>query len=125
MAQLLGFVLIGLWVYCLIDILTSRSSDVRNLPKWAWFAVVLLVFIVGAALWLVFGRPRGGRESAWATDPGRAARPHVPRRARPPRDPADDEATIRARIAERDALLARWAEEDERRRRDEGPTAAP
>jgi hypothetical protein len=116
-AQLLGFVLIGLWVYCLIDILTSRSADVRNLPKWAWFAVVLLVFVVGAALWLVFGRPRGGREGGWAAGAGRASRPHIPRRVRPPREPIDDEATIRARIAERDALLARWAEEDERRRR--------
>jgi hypothetical protein len=122
-AQLLGFVLIGLWVYCLIDILTSRSSDVRNLPKWAWFAVVLLVFIVGAALWLAFGRPRGGRERAWATDHGRGTvRPHIARRARPQRDVGEDEATIRARIAERDALLARWAEEDEQRRRGEGPT---
>ena len=119
MPQLQGFVLIGLWVYCLIDILTSRSSDVRNLPKWAWFAVVVLIFVIGAALWLVFGRPREGREGGWAATSGRPTRPHVPRRSRPARETVDDDATIRARIAERDALLARWAEEDERRRRGE------
>ncbi len=118
--QLLGFVLIGLWVYCLIDVLTSRSADVRHLPKWAWFAAVLLAFVVGAGLWLAFGRPRGARDSGWA-DVSRGPRPHLPRRARAPRETFDDEATIRERIAERDALLARWAEEDERRRRGDTP----
>jgi Phospholipase_D-nuclease N-terminal len=119
--QLLSFLLIGIWVYCLIDILTSRRTDVRNLPKWAWFVVVLVLPPVGVVLWFVFGRPhRGG--GVWTnSDVTRGTRPHLPRRTRPQRETFDDEATIRARIAERDALLARWAEEDERRRRGEGP----
>ncbi len=118
--QLVSFLLIGLWVYCLIDILTSRRDDVRNLPKWAWFLIVLVLPPVGVVVWFLFGRPHHeGR--GWPREASQAAHPHVPRRVRPPRDTSDDEATIRARIAERDALLARWAEEDEQRRRGEAP----
>jgi hypothetical protein len=123
--QLLSFVLIGVWVYCLIDILTSRRADVRNIPKWAWFVIVVVLPPVGVVLWFLFGRPHHGRDTTWAADVARGPRTHMPRRARAPRESVDDEATIRARIAERDALLARWAEEDERRRRGEDPPRVP
>ena len=116
--ELLFFVLVGLLIYCLVDIVTSDRSQVRNLPKWAWFLLVLVLPLVGVMLWFLLGRPPRpylGGES-WSAPQPRARRPG---RARPsPAERVDDEATIRARIAERDALLARWAEED--RRRQEG-----
>jgi len=112
--ELLLFLMTGVWIYCLIDIATSRREEVRNLPKWAWFVLAFVVSIVGVPLWFFFGRPPRARV-ARASPPSResATRPHLTRRARPGRpDPADDEAAVRARIAERDALLARWAEEE-------------
>ena len=122
--ELLFFVLVGVMIYCLVDIATSESSHVRNLPKWAWFILVLVVPPVGMLLWFFFGRPPrtvGGDRWPGTAASGFGAEAPV-RRARRPRpggiDGPDDEATIRARIAERDELLARWAEED--RRRQEG-----
>jgi len=35
MPELLFFVLVGVMIYCLVDIATSESSQVRNLPMWA------------------------------------------------------------------------------------------
>jgi hypothetical protein len=125
--ELLWFVIMGVWIYCLIDILTSRREEVRNLPKWGWFLLAFLILPLGVPLWFLFGRPPRTAEARerWSSGEAgsRVSRPHVPRRARPPApESVEDEATIRARIVERDALLARWAEEDQRRQRGEGPT---
>ena len=122
--ELLFFVLVGFLIYCLVDIATSESGRVRNLPKWAWFLLVLALPPVGMLLWFFFGRPPrtyGGerRPGTSVSSFGAEPRARRPRRSRPATaDGLDDEATIRARIAERDELLARWAEED--RRRQEG-----
>jgi hypothetical protein len=129
--ELLWFVIMGVWIYCLVDILTTRREEVRNLPKWAWFLLAFLILPLGVPLWFLFGRPPRTRDvrERWSSIAGgdggspRVPRPHVPRRARPPApESVEDEATIRARIVERDALLARWAEEDQRRERGDGPT---
>ena len=117
MPELLWFVVVGLWVYCLVDVATTRREEMRNLPKWAWFAVVFILPLVGVILWFVLGRPPRTQVASERWTPGaeREARPRVPRRPRPAADPVEDEATTRARIVERDALLARWAEEDQGR----------
>ena len=122
MPELLFFVLVGVMIYCLVDIATSESSHVRNLPKWAWFILVLALPPVGMLLWFFFGRPprtyaSGDRWPGTPAASGLGADPPArrPRRTRPAVEGMDDEATIRARIAERDELLARWAEEDRRR----------
>jgi len=119
---MLSFLLIGLWIYGLIDIATTPREDVRHLPKWAWFVIALVVPLIGVPLWFFFGRPSRARISRDVLPAGPTPpRPRVRRRPRPaPPDPADDEAAVRARIAERDALLARWAEEDRRRSPDDG-----
>ena len=110
----LGEVLIlGLCVYALIDAAMSDRDAARYLPKWAWVVLILFVPFLGAIGWFLFGRPhRSAPAPRAAFGPPRAA----PRRPRPAR--ADDEADIRAHIAERDRLLAQWADED-RRKQDE------
>lgn len=55
---LLALIVLGVWMFCLIDVLTTDEGQVRGLPKFGWFLVVLLGFEIGAVLWLVFGRPR-------------------------------------------------------------------
>lgn len=55
---LLALIVLGIWMFCLIDVLTTDERQVRGLPKFGWFLIVLLGFEIGAALWLVFGRPR-------------------------------------------------------------------
>ena len=58
---LLGLITIALWIYCLVDLITSDESQVRNLPKLVWLFVVVLLPTIGSILWLVAGRPLDGR----------------------------------------------------------------
>ena len=58
LGMFLGPVVLALWVFCVIHVITSRDSDVRHLPKVVWLIVVLLFPLVGSVAWLVAGRPR-------------------------------------------------------------------
>jgi hypothetical protein len=55
---LLALIALGVWLFCLFDVVTTDEADVRHLPKFGWFLIVLLGFWLGAGLWLAFGRPR-------------------------------------------------------------------
>ena len=57
-AGVIGIAVVFVWVYCLYDVVTTQDALVRNLPKIAWFVIVLLLFDIGSILWLCFGRPR-------------------------------------------------------------------
>jgi hypothetical protein len=98
-----GLVLFALWVFCLIDVITTDESLCRNLPKIWWIVVVVLLVDVGAVLWLVAGR-------TWQTAPagpglpyrgnrGRDVASWYPEYERPGRfaatSPDDDEAFLR------------------------------
>ena len=49
---------VALFVYGLIDCLRSEPSDVRSIPKPAWVLVIVLLNVIGVALWFLFGRPQ-------------------------------------------------------------------
>lgn len=53
----LGLVVLALWVFCLIDVISTDESLCRNMPKTWWVLIVLLLPDLGAVLWLVAGRP--------------------------------------------------------------------
>lgn len=57
-AGVIGIALVFIWIYCLYDVFTTNDKLVRNLPKIAWFVIVLLIPDIGSILWLCFGRPR-------------------------------------------------------------------
>ncbi|GAA0549652.1 PLD nuclease N-terminal domain-containing protein [Actinomadura livida] len=79
---LVTLLLVGFWVFCILDVLRTDASEVQHLPKGAWFAIVL-VPLVGSVLWLLEGRAR------------RSAAPG-PRVAAPaPKGPEDDPAFLR------------------------------
>jgi hypothetical protein len=59
---ILAIAAIALHLYVLIDLLRSRSEDVRLLPKWLWFLVWLLP-VVGPVAYLLVGQPRVGGAS--------------------------------------------------------------
>jgi cytochrome bd-type quinol oxidase subunit 2 len=52
-----------LLVYAIFDIWAAPRAEVRHLPKPFWFAVAILLPIVGALLWLFFGTARRGTSS--------------------------------------------------------------
>ena len=54
-----GLIVFALWVYCLIEVISSDEGSIRNLPKLPWLLVVLLFPLAGSIAWLVAGRPAG------------------------------------------------------------------
>lgn len=108
----LGLLLLGLWIFCIIDVITTDDAVMRNLQKPIWLLIVIFLFDLGAILWLIAGRP-------WQRTAGRpaAARPSAafPEYDRPGRlaatNPDDDEDFLR-RVRER-------AEEQRRRYSDQ------
>lgn len=96
----LGLFMIGLWIFCVIDVITTPEDRCRNLPKIAWVLIVIVLIEIGAIAWLVAGR-------RW--DPKQPdARERPTRRA--PLAPDDDEEFL--------AGLKARAEEQRRRARD-------
>lgn len=76
-----------LWVFCVIDSISARADNVRNLPKVAWVIIVLLFPFVGSIAWLVAGRPRSSerRQQEWER-----SQPEFPEYNRPGRAAASD-----------------------------------
>ena len=47
-----------LFIYGLIDCIRSEPAHVRSIPKTAWLVVIVLLNVIGVALWFWLGRPR-------------------------------------------------------------------
>ena len=52
-----------LTVYALMDWLGAQPRHIRILPKLLWLVVILVVPLLGPALWLTVGRPDGSNVS--------------------------------------------------------------
>lgn len=52
-----GVLMLGVWVFCIVDVITTDSVLVRNLPKLVWLMIVLLLPEIGSIAWLVAGHP--------------------------------------------------------------------
>ena len=66
-----GLVLLALWLYCIVDVITSDESQIRHLPKLLWLAIVVFVPDIGSIVWLVAGRPPAEASgSTPVADPG-------------------------------------------------------
>lgn len=103
---------VGVIVYSLIECARTDSTDMRGLRKGAWIAVIVLLPLLGALLWLFLGRPKG---SAGSAGPARG------------RGPDDDPQFLRnleerRRHQEQAEKLRRWEEE---LRRNGKPGPAP
>src|SRR5690242_5562601 len=57
----LGLVLLGVWIFCIIDAITTPPEKVRHLPKAVWVILVIVLIDIGSIIWLVAGRERGSR----------------------------------------------------------------
>ncbi|MFA7324877.1 MAG: PLDc N-terminal domain-containing protein [Candidatus Nanopelagicales bacterium] len=57
-------VLLAVYIWFIVDVFRSPKSTVRNLPKGIWLLIVIVIPILGGAVWAIFGRTRpigGGR----------------------------------------------------------------
>ncbi|AIY01954.1 hypothetical protein ART_2355 [Arthrobacter sp. PAMC 25486] len=87
---------IVIFVYGLIDCLRSETNDVRSIPKSAWILVIVLLNVIGVALWFLFGRPQyaasgagssvGQRTGGPSSGPNRTAAPGSYARSTAPDD---------------------------------------
>ncbi|MGH2787055.1 MAG: PLD nuclease N-terminal domain-containing protein [Actinomycetota bacterium] len=109
---LLGLVVLALWVYCIVDVVSTDDSLVRNLPKLVWLLLVIFVPTIGSITWLLLGRPQNA-----SFVPG-DSRPRPPTGAGRRFVPPDDSPDFLSSLDERSRDLRRW-EEDLKRREDD------
>ena len=112
----------AVWVYCIIDVITTPNEACRNLPKLAWLLIVILLSDVGSIAWLVAGKPWAGMQTNRMPYKGSTGRPGAYVEADRPRravatNPDDDEEFL--------AGLRMRAEEQRRRAREAQPDARP
>ena len=115
---LLGLVVLGLWIFCLIDVITTDESACRNLSKTLWLVLVVFLPAVGSLAWLVAGRPQAPADLPYKGNRGTAF-PSVPDRERPvhrvdpdPEREAAYQRSLRARAEQqRQAYRARQQHE--------------
>jgi hypothetical protein len=114
---------LGLLIYCLIDCIQSPEGQIRNLPRWGWIILIIILPIVGPIAWLVAGRPlrtAPRRGVPWPSS--RTA--GFPEYERPPKGPDDDaeflsdmKAGMKRADDEHLDVLRKW--EDDLRRREQ------
>jgi hypothetical protein len=106
----LGVLMLALWIFCVVDVMTTPDRAVRNLPKLAWVFIVVLFFDLGSIAWLVAGRPWNvSTRDVTIRTPGAPNRQR--KAARRPTSPDDDPEFL--------ASLRTQAREQGRRAREE------
>ncbi len=119
MLRLLPPVLIlVLWLFCVVDVITSREDGIRHLAKTWWLLIVLFFPLAGSLAWLVAGRPVAERPMT-RLEGAAPGFPEYERRGRfASEDPAKDEAFLR-KVRER-AEEQRKRHEQQRRQGEAG-----
>lgn len=54
-----GLVLLGIWIWAILDVISTDESMMRNLPKGVWLLLVIVLPTIGAVAWIALGRPNG------------------------------------------------------------------
>jgi len=123
-----AFVVFGLWLYCIYDVITTEEVHIRNLPKVVWLLIVIFLFDIGALAWLLLGRPQNWQ---FARSPqSRGMSRSRSEAASPLEDPELDGLSPIVREREESARMKLWEEqlkrrEDEIRRRELGLERRP
>jgi hypothetical protein len=78
-----GLILLGVWIFCIIDAITTPPEKIKHLPKGAWVLIVIILPDIGSLIWLIAGRDRSGTALS-PTGYGRRTAPL-------PTNPDDDE----------------------------------
>jgi hypothetical protein len=113
----LALVMLAVWIFCIIDVITTPEQDVRNLPKLAWLFIVIILADIGSIVWLIAGRNWGPRTGTYrsATAAGKSYPEYDHPGRAVPANPDDDEAFLK-HVRER--AEAQRREYQERRKRE-------
>lgn len=108
----LALIAFAVWVFCIIDVITTPEDQCRNLPKLVWLLLVILLMDVGSIAWLVAGRPWTPQPVDLPYNGNRGRHGQTPWRVNG-MNPDDDEEFL--------ARLRARAEEQRRRAREANP----
>ncbi|MFJ9313611.1 PLD nuclease N-terminal domain-containing protein [Pimelobacter simplex] len=112
-----------LWLFCVVDVITSREDSVRNLAKTWWLLIVLFFPLAGSIAWLVAGRPQPERPMT-RRDGAAPGFPEYERRGRfAAEDPAKDEEFLH-KVRERAEEQRRRGEQQRRAAEEEDGAGA-
>jgi hypothetical protein len=115
---LIGIVTLGLWIFCLVDVITTDEGACRNLPKGMWLLVVLIVPLVGSIVWLVAGRPQHGERALGRYERRQPAYPEYDRPGRFAATSPDDDEEFLRKCRERAEAQRQAAKEKDARKGD-------
>lgn len=105
-------------IFCVIDAITSRDDEIRNLPKVAWILLILIFPPIGAIAWLAVGRPQRGPRPASPYERSAPAYPEYDRPGRAAGATAESDEEFLRRIRERAEEQRRKAAEQKRAERE-------
>ena len=107
MIRYLPFVVeVALFVWCLVEAITTPPHLIRNLDKTLWILLIIFLPIIGGIAWLVAGRPvRSPSTEVWKMGSGfpEASRPRYRGRG-----PDDDPDYLRSINSEHESTLNKW-----------------
>ena len=111
-----GLALLVLWIFCILDVISTEDVLCRNLPKYVWLLIVIILPDVGSIAWLLLGRPAGAGFRL-----GSQVGVYKPqKRAIGPEDSPDFLASMERKRLESWAQELRRREEELRRKENEG-----
>ena len=117
--ELIGFLLICLWLYCIFDVIATEEILIRSLPKMAWLFIVIILPDIGSIAWLALGRPQYAGWRPGDTE-GRPTRRVVGPEDRP--DFSTRPGSEASRLEAWEADLQRREQELRRQKPDDPPT---
>ncbi len=53
-----GALAVGFWVYAVVDCSLTDARRARGVPKGVWIVVILVLNVIGGALWFIVGKDR-------------------------------------------------------------------
>ena len=56
-----GVAVVALTIYALVDLFVTNNSRLRAFPKPVWIGLIVVLPVIGPALWLTIGKNRPGR----------------------------------------------------------------
>lgn len=121
--------LLAVTIFCLIDVATTPSQHVRNLPKWAWLVIIVLFDLLGSVAWLVAGHPwdkTEQRQVPWpATRTSGFPEHERPRRTLAPDDDPEFLRQLGRSNRAHEDMLRRWEDDLRRREREQREQRGP
>jgi hypothetical protein len=119
-----GLLVLGLWIFCIVDVVITDEMAIRNLQKPLWLLIVIFLPVLGSILWLVAGRPWPQGRGFGGQQRQSQSSSAFPEYDRPGRfaasNPDDDEEFLRNVRARAEEQRRRYAEQQaEQRRREE------